>query len=270
MSLTVVYMTLKHYKKGASCLIIFFKMKTELRHFELFADLADEELEHLEPYFFARTYKKGASILSQGEKAVCLYLLTVGRVELIYKPYDGEPLRLTTLGSGNAFGWSAVLGNPVYGSSVVALENSEVLAICGDDLATFKTRYPKTGARVLERLANSVAQRRPLAGKQVSHMLRHVRPGRLPEEWKGDTLMANTVESPKVEQIKVLLGNLSAYIEQFHGGSVEFVSLDGETLVVRLGGACMGCPLSPSTLHGWVEGTVRQFFPEIKKVEPAP
>jgi Fe-S cluster biogenesis protein NfuA len=60
---------------------------------------------------------------------------------------------------------------------------------------------------------------------------------------------------------------LSAYIEQFHGGSVEFISYQNETLKVRLGGACLGCPLSPATLHGWVEGTVRQFFPEVKKVE---
>jgi Fe-S cluster biogenesis protein NfuA len=45
------------------------------------------------------------------------------------------------------------------------------------------------------------------------------------------------------------------------------VSLEGDVLKVRLGGACQGCPLSPNTLHGWVEGTVRQFFPEIKRVE---
>jgi len=25
--------------------------------------------------------------------------------------------------------------------------------------------------------------------------------------------------------------------------------------------------LLPSTLHGWVEGTVRQFFPDIKSIE---
>lgn len=69
------------------------------------------------------------------------------------------------------------------------------------------------------------------------------------------------------EQLKVLLEQLSAYIEQFHGGSVEFVSFDGKILKVRLGGACLGCPLSPATLHGWVEGTVRQFFPDIERVE---
>jgi Fe-S cluster biogenesis protein NfuA len=69
------------------------------------------------------------------------------------------------------------------------------------------------------------------------------------------------------QQVRALLEKLSAYIEHFHGGSVQFVSLEGTVLKVRLGGACLGCPLSPNTLHGWVEGTVKQFFPEIKKVE---
>lgn len=65
-------------------------------------------------------------------------------------------------------------------------------------------------------------------------------------------------------QVQALIEKISAYIEHFHGGSVEMVSLEGNVLKVRLGGACLGCPLSPSTLHGWVEGTVRQFFPELK------
>ncbi len=68
-------------------------------------------------------------------------------------------------------------------------------------------------------------------------------------------------------QIRHLLENLSAYIEQFHGGTVEFISLEDNLLKVRLGGACLNCPLLPSTLHGWVEGTVHQFFPEIKVAE---
>lgn len=67
-------------------------------------------------------------------------------------------------------------------------------------------------------------------------------------------------------QIRHLVENISAYIEQFHGGTVEFVSLEENTLKVRLGGACLNCPLLPSTLHGWVEGTVHQFFPNIKVI----
>lgn len=73
--------------------------------------------------------------------------------------------------------------------------------------------------------------------------------------------------APIEEQVRVLIQRLSAYIEQFHGGSVEFISFDGKVLKVHLGGACLGCPLSPNTLHGWVEGTVKQFFPQIDQVE---
>ncbi len=69
---------------------------------------------------------------------------------------------------------------------------------------------------------------------------------------------------PPEERMKALIDNLSAYIEHFHGGSVELVSFDGKIVRVKLGGACLGCPLSPVTLHGWVEGTIKQFFPDVK------
>jgi Fe-S cluster biogenesis protein NfuA len=84
----------------------------------------------------------------------------------------------------------------------------------------------------------------------------------------NDNLPAYPADNiPPAERIKALIEQLDSYITHYHGGSVELVAFDGKTLQVRLGGACLGCPLSPVTLHGWVEGTVRQFFPEIEKVE---
>jgi len=65
------------------------------------------------------------------------------------------------------------------------------------------------------------------------------------------------------ERVSALIEKLSAYIEMYHGGSVELLSFDGKTVHLRLGGACLGCPLSPTTLHGWVEGTIKQFFPDL-------
>jgi len=74
----------------------------------------------------------------------------------------------------------------------------------------------------------------------------------------------NLPEATDEERLQVLIDRLSAYIEQYHGGSVEMVDFDGEVVKVKLGGACLGCPLLPSTLHGWVEGTIRQFFPDVR------
>ena len=63
-----------------------------------------------------------------------------------------------------------------------------------------------------------------------------------------------------------LISQISAYIEQYHGGAVELISFDGTTATVKLGGACVGCPLSAATLKGWVEGTIHQFFPDVKVI----
>lgn len=88
-----------------------------------------------------------------------------------------------------------------------------------------------------------------------------------PGNLKKPDIVNNNQQFSRQDQLFALVDQLSAYIEQFHGGSVQVVSFDGHVLRVRLGGACLGCPLSPNTLHGWVEGTVRQFFPEIERVE---
>ena len=65
------------------------------------------------------------------------------------------------------------------------------------------------------------------------------------------------------EQIRGLIEQISAYIEQFHHGSVELIGVEGDAITVRLGGACAECELSTQTLQGWVAGTIRQFFPDV-------
>jgi Fe-S cluster biogenesis protein NfuA len=65
------------------------------------------------------------------------------------------------------------------------------------------------------------------------------------------------------EQIAGLIEQISAYIEQYHHGTVSLVAIEGDVVKVRLGGACQDCHLSEQTLQGWVAGTIRQFFPEI-------
>jgi Fe-S cluster biogenesis protein NfuA len=80
-----------------------------------------------------------------------------------------------------------------------------------------------------------------------------------------------TIQPPNFsenERMQALVEQLDGYISHYHGGGVELISFDGQLVKIRLSGACLGCPLSPVTLHGWVEGTIHQFFPNVK-VEPA-
>jgi Fe-S cluster biogenesis protein NfuA len=78
---------------------------------------------------------------------------------------------------------------------------------------------------------------------------------------------SHDINAAPEERMQALLEVISSYIEQYHGGWVHLVSFDGEVLQVEMGGACEGCELSEGTLRGWVEGSVRQFFPDIKRVE---
>ena len=74
------------------------------------------------------------------------------------------------------------------------------------------------------------------------------------------------VDAPDFVRMRVLIDTLSAYIEYFHGGAVKMESYEDGILKIHMAGACLGCPLSAQTLHGWVEGTVKQFFPDLKQV----
>jgi len=239
-------------------------MLAELIRFPLFKDLSSADLKIIAPLFHARKYPEGAIVIEQGEPANCLYLLTQGEATIRYKPYDGEPINLNRIRAGGVFGWSAVLGNPVYSSSVVCNASCEVLVICGDDLRALQERHPQTGHLILDRLAQAVSSRWVDAQQQVKSMIKKGVKEKVSPLGNGGSTMTEATVSPKEAQLKALVENLSAYIEQFHGGSVDFVSFDGQTLKVRLGGACLGCPLSPATLHGWVEGTIKQFFPDIR------
>ena len=73
-------------------------------------------------------------------------------------------------------------------------------------------------------------------------------------------------EQDEHERMQGLIAFLSSYVEQYHGGSVRLLEFDGKRLVVEMGGACIGCPLSTNTLRGRVEGTARQFFPDLEQV----
>ncbi len=86
---------------------------------------------------------------------------------------------------------------------------------------------------------------------------------------KGSDTTAHNIpdETSEEEMMRALVATISAYIEHYHGGAVEMVDFNDSVLKVKMSGACDGCELAPVTLHGWVEGTVKQFFPDLDRVE---
>lgn len=226
-------------------------------------DLDEKVLQLVAPLFERYACPAGTVVFEQGDPALYLYLILRGSATIRYKPYDGPPLDLTQIPTGGAFGWSAVVGATAYTSWAVAREDMQAMRIRGTSLRALAVRHPEAGRIILDRLAETVSNRWKDANRQVRDILEQAVSA---EKEKGVSTMTTTKDPAKEIQLKALIEQVSAYVEQFHGGSVDYVSLNGNRLTVRLGGACLGCPLLPSTLQGWVAGTIHQFFPEIEVV----
>jgi Fe-S cluster biogenesis protein NfuA len=55
---------------------------------------------------------------------------------------------------------------------------------------------------------------------------------------------------------------------QEDGGDIELVDVQAEdkVVLVRLKGACFGCPMSTYTIKGYVEQVMKEEIPEISEV----
>jgi CRP-like cAMP-binding protein len=138
----------------------------------LFEGFSIRQLELLTPLFQPYSCPEDTVIFEQGREADYLYWLLHGSVEIRFKPYDGPTLVLTRLKAGDVFGWSAVIGSPIYTSETRSATPVEAIRIRGRDLEWLCREHPTTGSTILDRLAQGVSSRWKNARAQVKSMLR--------------------------------------------------------------------------------------------------
>ncbi len=76
------------------------------------------------------------------------------------------------------------------------------------------------------------------------------------------------MENPTLEQkVRSIITQIRPYLQQ-DGGDIEFVELTPDNIVkVKLQGACGACPHAKMTLKNGVEQTLKQYLPEVNRVE---
>jgi CRP-like cAMP-binding protein len=134
-------------------------LKESLGNLPLFKGLAQDDLDLLAELFHLESYPVGALIFNQGDPADRLFVLANGRVEIRFKPYDGEAWTVTTIEKGGIFGWSAALGRKTYTSCAICTEECKALQAEGELLRQLIDQHPKTGVVLLDRLATVIAER---------------------------------------------------------------------------------------------------------------
>jgi len=146
-------------------------MFKELETVPLFQGVDEHILQLLEPLFEPYSCFNGMVIFEQGDPALYLYLILEGAIEILYKPYDGPPLTITTLVSGNIVGWSAAIGNATYTSGAVCKEDCRAIRMSSRDLHKLCSREPEAGRIILNLLAESVSPRWQNAQGQIETLL---------------------------------------------------------------------------------------------------
>lgn len=137
----------------------------------LFHGLKQQTLDLLVPRFEYETFVEDEIIFEQDAPAEKLYVLVDGKVEIRFKPDDGEQLTVTEIEEGGVFGWSAALGRETYTSCAVSVEDSSAFSVLGEELKQLCEQYPDTGIIILERLAEVIAQRLQKTHAYVIDML---------------------------------------------------------------------------------------------------
>jgi Fe-S cluster biogenesis protein NfuA len=68
-----------------------------------------------------------------------------------------------------------------------------------------------------------------------------------------------------LERVQAVLHDLMPLL-RVDGGGLELDRIEGDTVYVRLTGACIGCPGADITLRYGIESAVTEAIPEISRV----
>ena len=69
------------------------------------------------------------------------------------------------------------------------------------------------------------------------------------------------------ERVEEALNEIRPYLQR-DGGDVELVDVKDGVVMVKLTGACRGCPMSQMTLTYGIERNLKEKIPEVVRVEP--
>lgn len=154
---------------------------------------------------------------------------------------------------------------------------------------TFETLAERVDAAVNEvRKLDDEGEKKGMALKQaiedfhkhaITKIVQHLK-----ADPRGKELLFELVDEPSVYALFAMHGIVRADVNtrvsrtldmvrpymQSHGGDVELVEVQGDTVYVKLHGACNGCSMSAVTLREGVEEALVNNIPEINKVEVVP
>ncbi|KAA3610342.1 MAG: cyclic nucleotide-binding domain-containing protein [Calditrichaeota bacterium] len=127
-----------------------------LKRLPIFQDLSYKELKAIERILHRRTYKADEVIFKEYEPGVGMYIIESGKVNITL---GKENKLLVLLSTGDFFGEMALILEGQRTASASATEPTKLLGFFQPDLFNLLETSPKTGNKILQRLAQMIAER---------------------------------------------------------------------------------------------------------------
>lgn len=113
----------------------------------LFSQLPRKDLTRLSRAVVQRGYKKGETIVKEGEQAVAFFIVTKGRVDITTG--GAKKQKIAEIGPGGVFGEMALLDGGPRAATVIAKEDSDCLVLSRWDFVAELRTNPQMAVAML-------------------------------------------------------------------------------------------------------------------------
>ncbi|EHQ90901.1 cyclic nucleotide-binding domain-containing protein [Desulfosporosinus youngiae] len=115
-----------------------------LSNIELFSDLSSVELEELAQDFRWEDHDLGSEIIKQGQKEHDFYILIKGKVDVMIRKEEHQPMRrVRSLSPGETFGEFSLLNGKPAETTILCQEKCQLLVLDSEGFARMLLRWPK-------------------------------------------------------------------------------------------------------------------------------
>ena len=133
-------------------------IREQLRTLSFVDGLTDTALHQLSHLLQPAEYVSDELLYSRGDERKIMAIVVSGAVA-IEKPLNGRPIRVATLGQGEAVGEGLLLNDSTHGTSARALTDTSVLVLSKENVAQMIRETPALYAALVGRAARAIAQR---------------------------------------------------------------------------------------------------------------
>jgi CRP-like cAMP-binding protein len=105
-----------------------------LDELDLFESLTDDEIDALARKVETVTWEAGTIIFEEGDPGDACYVIHNGRVKVMRRLVDGQPITLAQVGHGVIVGELALFATPKRSATLQAVEGTTAIAISQEDL----------------------------------------------------------------------------------------------------------------------------------------